>query len=38
MLPEQEILDDIVNFFSDIYEVKVNQRGFKYAAYKKTWL
>lgn len=38
MLPEQDILDEIIEFFSDKLEVKVNQRGFKYAAYKKSWL
>ncbi len=38
MLPEQDILDEILEFFSDKFEVKTNRRGFKYAAYKKSWL
>jgi len=38
MLPEQEIIDEILNFFSDKFEAKLNQKGFKYAAYKKQWL
>lgn len=38
MLPEQDILNEIREFFSDKFEVKINQRGFKYAAYKESWL
>jgi hypothetical protein len=36
--PEQDILDEITNFFSVVFDVKVNNRGYKYAHYKKGWL
>jgi hypothetical protein len=38
MVPEADILDDIKKFFSDIFEIKQNDRKYKYASYKKTWL
>lgn len=36
--PEQDILDEIIDFFSGVFDVKVNNRGYKYAHYKKDWL
>jgi hypothetical protein len=38
MNPEQDVLDEILRFFSDKFENKTNQRGYNYASYKSTWL
>ncbi len=38
MLAEQPIIDEILKFFSDKLEVKVNAKGFVYAAYTADWL
>jgi len=38
MPEEHDILNEILKFFSDKFEVRVNIRGFKYAQYKKSWL
>jgi hypothetical protein len=38
MNPELEILNEILNFFSDKFEGKINQRGYQYASYKPDWL
>lgn len=38
MPEEHDILEEILKFFSDKFEAKVNNRGFKYAQYKKSWL
>ena len=38
MPEEHDILEEILKFFSDKFEAKVNHRGFKYAQYKKAWL
>ncbi|MBS1513839.1 MAG: hypothetical protein JSS63_02330 [Bacteroidetes bacterium] len=37
-LPDQIIAEEIINFFSDKFELKVNSRNYKYAAYKESWL
>lgn len=37
-LPEQDILDEIISFFSSIFDNNINQRGFPYASYKPSWL
>lgn len=36
--PEEDILKEIKSFFSKIFEVKINRKGYKYASYKKDWL
>ena len=36
--PEQEILNEILGFFSDVFETKTNNKGYKYAHYKSGWL
>jgi hypothetical protein len=33
-----DILIEIKNFFADIFELKSNERGHKYASYKRDWL
>lgn len=38
MKPEENILNEIINFFSGIFEISENERGYKYAIYKETWL
>ena len=38
MLPEQPIIDEILKFFSDKFEVKTNAKKFNYASYKENWL
>lgn len=38
MQPELEILNEIINFFSDKFETKTNQRGYNYASYRLDWL
>ncbi len=38
MSAEQDILNEILEFFSDKFEVETNVRGFRYAKYKKAWL
>ena len=38
MKPEQDIINDIVDFFSDKFTLQVNSKGIKYAHYKKEWL
>lgn len=37
MKPEEDILKEIKGFFSKIFEVKTNRKGYRYALYKKTW-
>ena len=38
MKPEEQILNEITKFFSNIFEVHVNEKGYKYASYKEDWL
>jgi hypothetical protein len=38
MLTEQPIINEIMCFFEDKFEVKTNHRGYKYASYTKKWL
>jgi hypothetical protein len=36
--PEDDILEFIIKFFCDIFEVKTNYRGYKFARYTDSWL
>ncbi len=36
--PEQDILNEILDFFSVIFDVRTNNKGCKYAHYKSGWL
>lgn len=38
MILEQPIIDEILKFFEDKFEVKINKRGSKYASYTDEWL
>jgi len=38
MNPEERILNEIKNFFSGIFEIGENKKGYRYAEYKKSWL
>lgn len=38
MLAEQQIIDEILRFFSDGLELETNAKKFVYAAYKPNWL
>jgi hypothetical protein len=38
MLSEQPVIDEIINFFCDKFEVKANHKGYKFASYTKQWL
>ncbi len=38
MLPEQDIIDEIISFFSNKFEIKTNKEGIKFANYKTNWL
>jgi len=38
ILPEKPIIDEVVKFFADKFEVKKNSKKLKYASYKTSWL
>lgn len=38
MKPEEDILNEIKHFFGGIFEISKNEKGCKYASYKKIWL
>lgn len=38
MLAEQPLIDEIIHFFSDKFEVKTTSKGYRYASYTKKWL
>jgi len=38
MRPEEDILNEIIKFFSGIFETSKNKKGYHYAIYKETWL
>ncbi len=38
MKNKEDVLNEIIMFFSDKFEFKINDKGYKYAAYKTAWL
>jgi len=38
MKPEDDILHEIIKFFSGIFETSKNKKGYGYAIYKEVWL
>lgn len=38
VITAEDILNKIKSFFSGIFEISKNNRGYKYASYKKDWL
>lgn len=38
MRPEEDILKEIIKFFSGMFETSKNKKGYQYAIYKETWL
>lgn len=38
MRPEEDILNEIIIFFSGIFETSKNKKGYQYAIYKENWL
>ncbi|MCL2062911.1 MAG: hypothetical protein FWG98_00870 [Candidatus Cloacimonetes bacterium] len=38
MKPENDVLDEIISFFSNVFENKINTKNISYAEYKTSWL